>query len=236
MPAIVQDIVNAVINELSQVPGVATQIYASGRILQHVQDALLLEIEEMWWPDYMTYIGPIGLDGVGGYLTADLVGPLGTITEYHDIAAVFRDGSNRKLREFPQSMNPLLIKNGLSTFYMIPDYTSPARPFKVFPPDSSISVVVWARQRPKLPLGLQDKVYIDQLLLQYDACWMYSVDDGTVPAQVNKFQVLAQNRRTKIKAAFSTQPLELDPRFPSGTGIIQQTDDTFFVLDGDSLA
>src|SRR4249920_2132454 len=105
MPVIVQDIVNAVINELSQVPGVATQIYASGRILQHVQDALLLELEEMWWPDYMTYIGPIPLDGITGSLTQDLVGPLATITEYRHIAAVFPADRNRKLRELPQSIN-----------------------------------------------------------------------------------------------------------------------------------
>ena len=231
MPALVSDIVSSVINLLSQVPGIATQIYASGRIQQHVQDALLLELEEMWWPDYMTYLGPIPLDGVTGSLTLDLVGPLATITEYRDIAAVFHGTSNRKLRELPQSINPTLLKSGMSSHYMAPDYTTPARPFKVYPPDSTDGVVVWARQRPRLPLALEDKVYIDHLLLQYDACWMYAVDDGTIPAQVNKFQVLAQNRRRMIKAAFAQHPIELDPRFPT-----EVTSDSFFVLDADPLA
>ncbi len=235
MPVIVQDIVNAVINELSQVPGVATQIYASGRILQHVQDALLLELEEMWWPDYMTYIGPIPLDGVTGGLTQDLVGPLATITEYRDIAAVFPENSNRKLREFPQSLNPMMLTSGIRSFYMMPDYTTPARPFRVFPTSSTIGVVVWARQRPKTPLAMNDKLYIDQLLLQYDATWMYCVDDGTIPAQVNKFQVLAQNRRRMIKASFSQHPLELDPRYPTDE-IMDGVDSSFFVLDQDPLA
>ena len=149
-----------------------------------------------------------------GSLTLDLVGPLATITEYRDIAAVYREGSNRKLRELPQSINPLRLTAGLSSFYIAPDYTTPARPFKVYPPDSILGVVVWARQRPKLPLDMSDKVYIDHLLLQYDACWMYCVDDGTIPAQVNKFQVLAQNRRRMIKAGYAQHPIELDPRFP----------------------
>lgn len=232
MPALVGDIVNAVINELSQVPGIATQVYASGRILQHVQDALLLELEEMWWPDYMCFLGPIPLDGTTGSLTLDLVGPLATITEYRDIAAVYREGSNRKLRELPQSINPLRLTSGLSSFYIAPDYTVPARPFKVYPPDSILGVVVWARQRPKLPLSNDDKVYIDQLLLQYDACWMYTVDDGTIPAQVNKFQVLAQNRRRMIKAGYAQHPIELDPRFPHEANI----DSGYFVLDQDPLA
>lgn len=231
MPAVVGDIVNAVINELSQVPGVATQIYASGRILQHVQDALLLELEEMWWPDYMTWIGPIALDGTTGSLTADLIGPLATITEYKDIAAVHPSDSNRKLRELPQSINPFVLNSGYGPWYIAPDYTTPARPFKVYPPNSTINVVVWARQRPTLPIDNSTRVYIDQLLLQYDACWMYAVDDGTIPAQVNKFQVLAQNRRRMIKAAFSVHPLQLDPRFPE-----QGFENTFFVLDADPLA
>jgi hypothetical protein len=58
MPVVVSNIVSSVINLLSQVPGIATQIYASNRIQQHVQDAFLLELEEMWWPDYMCFIGP----------------------------------------------------------------------------------------------------------------------------------------------------------------------------------
>jgi hypothetical protein len=231
MPALVSDIVSAVITELSQVPGVATQIYASGRILQHVQDALLLELEEMWWPDYMTWIGPIALDGTTGSLTADLVGPLATIREYHDIEAVHPSDSNRKLRELPQSINPFVLNSGHGPWYIAPDYTVPARPFKVYPPSSTISVVVHARQRPALPLDLTNTVYIDQLLLQYDACWMYCVDDGTIPAQVNKFQVLAQNRRRMIKAGFAQHPLELDPRFPD-----QQTGQGYFTVNTDPLA
>jgi hypothetical protein len=235
MPAVVSDIVNTVINELSQVPGIATQIYSAGRIQQHVQDALLLELEEMWWPDYMCYLGPIALDGTTGSLTQDLVGPLATITEYRDIAAVFPENSNRKLRELPQSINPMLLTGGTGSFYIAPDYTTAARPFKVFPKNSTTSVVVWARQRPKLPLAQTDKVYIDPLLLQFDACWMYCVDDGTIPAQVNKFQVLAQNRRRMIKAGYSQHPLELDPRYPT-EDTFGGMDDSFFVLDQDPLA
>ena len=47
---VVQDVVKAAITELSQVPGLATQIYATPRLQQFVQDAFQLELEEMWWP------------------------------------------------------------------------------------------------------------------------------------------------------------------------------------------
>jgi hypothetical protein len=237
MPVVVSNIVSSVINLLSQVPGVATQIYASNRIQQHVQDAFLLELEEMWWPDYMCFIGPVALDGTTGRLAQDLTGPLATITEYRDIAAVYQSTTNRRLRELPQSMNPTLLTAGLTSFYIAPDYTVPGRPFRVYPADSTTSVVVWARQRPKLPLAMTDTLYLDQLLLQYDACWMYAVDDGTIPAQVNKFQVLAQNRRKMVKAGYAQHPIELDPRFPAGADTFGGGDDsTYFVLDKDPLA
>jgi hypothetical protein len=63
----------------------------------------------------------------------------------------------------------------------------------------------------------------------YDAAWMYCVDDGTVPAQVNKFQMLAGNRRKQLKAGFAQQPLELDPRFPSGV-VWQSGDSSWFTV------
>jgi hypothetical protein len=215
MPVVAGDIVSAVIVELSQVPGTATQTYAAGRILQHVQDAFLLEFEDFWWPDYVTYLGPIALDGTTGRLTQDLVGSLATITEYRDIAAVFPSDSNRKLRELPQGINPFTMTSGSAQMFLAPDYTTAARPFRVYPPDSTGSVVVVARQRPTLPLATTDTLYIDRLLLQYDACWMYAVDDGTVPAQVQKFQMLAEKRRRSVQASFAQHPLELDSRFPA---------------------
>jgi hypothetical protein len=234
MPALVSDIVNACITELSQVPGIATQIYSAGRIQQFIQNALLLEIEEMWWPDYMTYIGPIPLDGSTGSLTLDLIGPLGPITEWRDVANVFPANSNRKLRELGTNINPALLQGG-SALYIYPSYATPNRPFGVAPANATGSVYAWCRQRPKLPISLTDKVYIDQLLLLYDAAWMYAVDDGTIPAQVNKYQVLAQNRRRTIKAAFAQHPIELDPRYPTEDAM-NGIDSSYFVLDQDPLA
>jgi hypothetical protein len=64
---------------------------------------------------------------------------------------------------------------------------------------------------------------------------MYAVDDGTVPAQVNKFQMLAANRRKQMKATYAQQPLELDPRFPANANIIYAEEQSWFVLDQDPL-
>ena len=221
MPTKASDIVKAVIVELSQVPGIATQVYSAERILQYVQDAFLLEIEEMWWPEYMQYFGPVALDGVTGIIVSDLVGTISSITRYGDVARVWPDGSNQRLLELPAGMNPTVLRGGSNNSghgtYMSADYTTPNRPFRVWPMDSTGSLVVWARQRNAIPIGNDDLLYLDGLLLQYDAAWMYCVDDGTVPAQVNKYQMLAQSRRQQMKSAQANQKIALDNRYPVGT-------------------
>ena len=64
---------------------------------------------------------------------------------------------------------------------------------------------------------------------------MYAVDDGTVPAQVNKYQVLAANRRKKMIAQYSQHPLALDTRH-NWQDMVSLDESDFFVLDQDPLA
>jgi hypothetical protein len=211
------DITSDVITELSQVPGLATQIYASGRIIQFVQDAYQLEHIDLWWPDYMCYFN-VPVDGTTGLLATDLAGPISTINSYTDIAAVWPEWNNRRLRELPPGMNPYFLStNGMASMmmYMSPDGTVPNRPFRVWPVTSVGNVVVYARQHSTLPFNSATMIYLDRLLLTYDAAWMYCVDDGTVPSQVQKYQMLAANRRKQLRAALTQHPLELDYRFPS---------------------
>jgi hypothetical protein len=192
---------------------------------------MLLEFEEMWWPDYMMYF-TVALDGTTGQLTSDLVGPLGSISEYGDVAIVWPEGNNRRLKELPPGVNPSSVSVDAIRSYIAPDYTIPNRPFIVYPKTATGNVVIWARQRPKLPLMLVDYVMIDRLLLTYDASWMYCTDDGTVPAQVTKYEMLAVKRRKQCIARYVQQPLPLDARIPE-TNI---EDSGWFVVDQDPLA
>lgn len=213
--ATVGDVINAVIVEMSQVPGIATQVYAAPRIRQFVQNAIIMEQDEIWWPKLMMY-QRVPLDGVSGRLTQDLKGPISFIDDYDDIAAVYPDGSNRKISALPPSVNPFnLTGSGIGPVFVSPDATARHRPLRVWPDTASGSVVVFARQSSPIPVSDDDTMYMDFLLIQYDACWMYAVDDATIPAQVNKFQTLAQKRRKQVIAATVQQPMQLDPRFPA---------------------
>jgi hypothetical protein len=129
-------------------------------------------------------------------------------------------------------MNPTALNNSSGgAWYLSPDYTVESRPIRVYPASAFGDVVVWGRQRPTIPFDLSDTLYLDFMLLLYDATWMYCVDDGTVPAQVNKFQVLAQNRRRMVKASFGQHPIDLDPRHPIGGDMTTTEHTDWFTLD-----
>lgn len=222
------DIAKDVIVELSQVPGLATQLYATGRILQHIQDAYQFEIIDHWWPEYMEYF-LVPVDGTSGRLAEDLVGPISSINKYEDVAIVWPEGDNRRLRQLPTNINPTLYQGHRSFSYMSPDNIDNARPFRVWPTTSVGNVVVWARQHSDVPMDKTTNIWLDRLLMTYDAAWMYCVDDGTIPAQVQKFQMLAAKRRQQLLASNNVQPVELDPRFPAGTELTDMVDGWFTV-------
>lgn len=249
----VDSIVETVITELSQVPGAGTQLYASDRIRQFVQNAWLLEIEAAWWPDYMVWFN-VGLDGVTGQLTHPLIGPISGIQNFSDVQVVFPVDSNRRLRALPPLMNPYVL-TGNQPVYLYPDAVTENKPFRIWPTTATGSVAVFARQREAIPFTSASLTYLDPILLMYDAAWMYAVDDGTVPQQVQKYQQLATKRRQQLIANISQQPIPLDSRGGfGGTGQVVEgapgaggggdgdggggvpADDSFFILDTTPLA
>lgn len=219
MPATVETIVNAAIIELSQVPGSSTQIYATPRVLQYVQDAFDFCFQQNWWDAYTSYVTGT-LDGVAGLLTVDILPTTPTatgvyITSNNNILNCYPDGTNKIIRQLPPRMNPFTINttSGGMPIYRDADYTFPNRPIKFYPINATGNVVMLVRQEPLHPFALTDIIYLDQLMLMLGACYLYAADDGTNPGQINKFQSMFMARLKDMIAAENTSPLQLDPRF-----------------------
>lgn len=212
---LVSDIVNDVITELSQVPGVSTQVYATPRIQQHLQDATILMMDEAWWPQLRQFFYNVTPDGVTGRLTADLtVSGLNnhTIYRFQDIEKVFPSTQNKTLRRLPTNRNPATL-SGLVSVYITPDATSLHRPFAVFPVTATETMTVIARAYPTIPMSSTDTVYLDRLLMTYLAAYMYAEDDGTNPGAIAKFKGLFEKRLMQVKASWDEHGIALDPRF-----------------------
>ena len=213
----VTDLVAMVINELSQVPGVVTQKYSAPIITQYLQTAYMLESQEVWWPDYMMTQTGVGIDITTGLLTVDLRGSISGIDDYGDIQYVWPANSNRPLAAMPDTFNPsTFAPSGTSTssspFYITPDFTIPNRPFRVLPSNSVGTLTVRARQHTDTPFTNATTVGIDPLLLMFDAAWQYCVNDGTLPAQVAKYELMIRKRRQQMISNFNSQSIALDSR------------------------
>jgi hypothetical protein len=215
MSCLVSDICNDVITELSQVSGVNTQIYGTPRIQQLLQDAIILMMDENWWPSHRQYFYNIAPDGATGRITSDLVvsGLVNhSISRFQDLEAVFPSTLNRPLRQLPPRFNPATL-TGSSSIYLVPDFTFPLRPFAVLPVTSADLLTVIARAYPAIPIGLTDTVYLDRLMLTYLTAYMYEEDDATNPGAIAKFKNLFEKRLSQVKASWSEHSIPLDPRF-----------------------
>ena len=214
MPTLVSDIMADVITELSMVTGVSTQIYAAPRIQQHVQDATIMLMDDMWWPQLMQWYS-VTPDGITGRITSDLASSLlnHKVTRFQDLEAVYPYTTNKRVTIIPPGQNPFIL-SGTATAYITPDATYPLRPFSVWPLTAAETLAVHARAYPVLPLSTTDTVYLDRLLVTYMASYMYAEDDGTNPGQIAKFKAMFEKRLQQVTASWQQQSIRLDPRFP----------------------
>ena len=89
-------------------------------------------------------------------------------------------------------------------------------------------LTVRARQRTAFPFTSATRVGIDPLLLMFDAAWMYCTNDGTLPAQAAKYELLIRKRRQMAISRFNNQPIPLDNRLPTDILDIDQSS-SFFI-------
>lgn len=216
MPTTVQTIVDRCIISLSQVPGVSTQVYASDRLLQYVEDAFDLCFDEHSWSSYRSFWTG-ALNGTSGHLTSDIVpttpisSPSTPIIDYKNILMAWSENSNRPVPEMSPQVNPDTISGG-TAMYRIADYTFANRPIKFWPEASTGNVRLLVLQEPQHPFALTDTVYIDPMMLTYGACFLFAADDGTNPGQISKFQALFKQRVDKMIAADNAGAIRLDSR------------------------
>lgn len=212
---LVQDLIESVQRELSQIAGVATNVYGTPRTLQHIQDAYLELIEEFGDRTLQKY-HDVTLDGTTGVIDADLAPQFPddhVINRFEDVLVVWLEGSNRGLPVLPPKMNVRTI-TGDTARYIEANVTE-NRPFMCYPVEATGDLVVLTRDYPVLPLTEESYVYIDALLITYRAAYLYAEDDATAVGAISKFEKLYEQRKMQLKSANNNQAVLLDPRMGS---------------------
>ena len=192
--------------ELSQVPGLAVQIYAQDALADKIEAAYLFAFDDTntKWKRFLTF-ADYTLDGTTGR-AVETVSTL--FKSYEHIHSVFPFAYDTPLDKWSGLVNPNNI-SGSTPRQVTRDNTNV---FRVFPLASTGKVTVVGRTQADLPFALNDTVPFDFLALTYFACWQYAIDDGSNPGAVEKFKALFDLRYKALRDAEQQEAVSLNPR------------------------
>lgn len=194
--------------ELSQVPGPGTNRYSDSILSQHVEHAFKHLFRELWLPYYTRY-EQFTLDGTTGQVTADLTDK---IKDVKDIGSIWRADTNLSLPLLPTNINPYTITGTRPRYIQL---TNDEKMFIAWPLTATGQLVIKYRTLPDLPFGLDDTIYINDMLLVYASAWWYADKDGDNPGAAKLLQGLFLQTLNDEKKRLLNLPIALH----DGSGI-----------------
>lgn len=199
-----EDMIQQVILELSQVPGVGVQQYSEDAIAASIQSNFDILFREAWWPQFNERLVRT-LDGVTGQVTADIT----TIKDFLDIRQIGVQNRRGPLTRVPDRVIPELLSGTVGRFF---DPSNVANKlFTVYPLTATGNVYIVGRAKPD-DFVLDSDINFDVPCLKYFTAWDLVENDGTNPAQAQKLQTKAESRLSQLKVAMSSHPIILDTR------------------------
>ena len=197
-------------DRLSMVAGQGVQTYAEDRIAEMIQHKFDVLVEEVWWPQFLSW-GQWTLDGTLGIVTTDLTDLLKRV---EDIRVIFPENSNTPLTKISAlSTNPFELSGTTPIHYEAlgpNDANKESRVFQVWPKTATDDIIVQYRTKPDTFIPTDEIDFDDQALI-LGAVYDYLEDDGTNPAASQKFQNLFEARIKQMKNTYNATPVSLDP-------------------------
>lgn len=188
-----QSLTQRIIRKLSLYSGTDVQIYAEDRIADMIIDTFNVLIEERFWNDCMHWF-KYNLIGENG-IVAETVS--NDFTQFNDIECIFSEYNQRhQLRKAHNTTIPFNIEGTTPQLYT--RCLNDKKVFEVIPYSSTGELYVRARVRPS-KFYPQDIVPFDSLAIVYNVCWQYTVDDGSNPAEQQKFKQLFDQRMQELR-------------------------------------
>jgi len=205
-----------VLNRLSIVPGLSQQTYASPRITQAIEDAIVFCMDETRW---ITYVKTVTVPVVNGLLTGSLVGARGLFVDNTaDIVAIFAGDGRRKLSQWNLLANPNNV-GGVGRIFFQPDNDVAHRPFIIIPPTYTDNVTVVTYVRPLIPLSDADVIHLDATMVSLGATYFVAAGDSISSGDTSRLQSMFHARMRQCVKSNEEQSFALDPTTDGGTDI-----------------
>ena len=195
---------------ISVVPGVGVQLYGEDSIASMILEGFYTCVDEEWWTHLMGW-KQVGIDGVTGTITNDLVDNLTTlgIHSFSDIRSVWYGDSRQVIPELPGTINPFQLSGTFPTY--ISGTGDPARPIQVWPPQAIGPIYILGKIYRSRYVG-NDIVPFDKIALVNYAAWKYTTDDGANPNQISSFERSYMIRMQQLKIQHNNKPQVLVPQ------------------------
>jgi len=206
------DCVQEIIKQMSMVPGTSVQVYAEDIIASYFQSAFDEIFDTYFWPNYSSW-QTFTLDGSIGIPNADIDS---YVKRIEDIGVMLIGGTDRELKALPSQTNPFLITGTTPRFFDAYP-TLPNRVFRVYPAESTGTVVCYVRTKPDdfIPTS---SIKLDKWLPIFKAAWLYAEQDAANPGQAQVFQARYESRLSQVLGnIIGSKFIPFDPQ--AGVGI-----------------
>ena len=206
MTTVSEAIVKVALN-MSLVPGANMSPYSDDQIGHYLRNANLMLMEKGDWPELEVTSTKV-LDGTTGkitvaYTAADL------FTTYRRIKGVYCQSLRGKVPQLTSYNNPLFTNPEIAwSPTNIVDDPNGVYIIKMTPVTMTGNVAIVYNATADFSDG-DTVIPIDSLLHEWIATWMWAVDDGTNPDQVDKYLNLWQDRLKDIQGNISQGPVSL---------------------------
>ena len=208
-----QTLTQNVIYEISQVPGVAVQVYSEPVIQRKIQYHFDRIFSKGWWPQFYTPSLTVNYSSHTGLPTNDFTAsPI--IKGIEDIRWIFRPGYSKPLPELQAHYNRNVVTGTSPQFWE--SYPNTSKLFRILPiPDptmaaaedtSTYSVVISFRTMPD-DFSSSDLVSFDYLYLLYAVCEDILATDGDNPGDIEKYGNMARDRLRTLNNNLSSEIL-----------------------------
>lgn len=192
------DLIQRVIVELRQEPGISVQQYAEDIIAAIIQRQFNVFFDHYWWPSYVVNGEAMTLNGIDGRVIEDL---RDKIKRHDDIRYIWLENDVAPLNAMPSMTNP-----NNASYRRYYDTVPDDKIFRVIPITTTGIVRVTYRTLPTRFLP-NDVVKLDPDLLVCATCLNYLADDEDAPAAIKKFQDATAKREEQLRAALNRGPI-----------------------------
>jgi hypothetical protein len=200
------DAIQAVVWELSQVPGTSVQTYSEDIMGRYIQRAFNQIFDKMWWPIYSSWI-TVTLDGTIGIPNADVTDDVKRI---QDIAVMYLGDTETKVLGLPVTLNPNTVA-GTQAKYFTSYNDDVDRLFRVYPAESTGDLDLYVRTKPD-DFTTDDEIRLDFDSVVLRAAWIYATQDAANMEQAALFKADFLDRISQVATdIMKVSPVPLNP-------------------------